>query len=96
MCRQDRWRISYSSCNGDRISVRESACADSHATSIPGSCVQAFKQFEVAGHVAYALAVVGVLIEVAELVTPASAVAELSEIAGQDVEFTDDGIMDSV
>ena len=62
--------------------------------SIPGSCVQAFKQYKVAGHVSDALAVVGVPIEVAELVTPAGVVTEPSEVAGQDVEFPDDGIMD--
>ena len=63
--------------------------------SIPGSCIQSFKQHEVAGHVSDAFPVVWVLLEVAELVTPAGVVAELSEVAGQDVEFTDDGIMDS-
>lgn len=62
--------------------------------SIPDSCVQSFKQHEVAGHVSDAFPVVGVPIEVAELATPAGVVAELSEVAGQDVEFPDDGIMD--
>ena len=64
--------------------------------SISGSSVQPFEQYEVAGHVADALAIVGVPSEVAELVTPAGVVAELSEVAGQYVEFPDDGIMDSV
>ena len=49
--------------------------------SIPGSCIQSFKQHEVAGHVADALAVVGVPIEVAELVTPAGVVAVLVAIS---------------
>ena len=78
------------------VSVRESARADSPMVLIPGSCVQAFKQYKVAGHVSDAFPVVWVLLEVAEIVTPAGVVAELSEVAGQDVEFTDDGIMDSV
>ena len=64
--------------------------------SVPGSCVQSFKQYEVAGHISDAFPVVWVPIEVAELVTPAGVVAELSEVAGQYVEFPDDGIMDSV
>ncbi|MGO4996882.1 hypothetical protein [Oribacterium sp. Sow4_G1_1] len=49
--------------------------------SIPGSCIQSFKQHEVAGLVADALAVVGVPIEVAELVTPAGVVAVLVAIS---------------
>lgn len=35
--------------------------------SIPGSCVQPFKQYEVAGHVADALLLVGVLHLVSEM-----------------------------
>ena len=62
--------------------------------SIPGSSVQPFEQYEVAGHISDAFPVIGIFLEVAELVTPAGVVAELSEVAGQDVEFTDDGIMD--
>lgn len=62
--------------------------------SVPGSCVQPFKQYEVAGHVADPFSVVWVPIEVAEFVTPAGVVAEFSEVAGQDVKFPDDGIMD--
>ena len=74
--------------------MRESACADSPVMSVPGSCVQPFEQYEEAGHIADAFLLVWVPIEVAELVTPAGVVAELSEVAGQDVEFPDDGIMD--
>ena len=74
--------------------MRGPARADSLVISIPGSCIQPFKQHEVAGHVSDAFPIVGVSIEVAEFVTPAGVVAELSEVAGQDVEFTDDGIMD--
>ena len=74
--------------------MRESAHADSPVILISGSSVQPFEQYEVAGHVSDALAVIGVLLEVAELVTPAGIVTEFSEIAGQDVEFPDDGIMD--
>ncbi len=76
--------------------MKESACADSPVWSISGSCVQPFEQYEVSGHVSDAFPVVWVPIEVAELVTPAGVVAELSEVAGQYVEFPDDGIMDSV
>ena len=74
--------------------MREPARADSPVWSISGSSVQPFEQYEVAGHVSDAFPIVGVPSEVAELVTPAGVVAEFSEVAGQDVEFTDDGIMD--
>lgn len=76
------------------MNTGEPASADSPVRSIPGSCVQAFKQHEVAGHISDAFPVIRIFLEVAELVTPAGVVAEFSEIAGQDVEFPDDGIMD--
>ena len=62
--------------------------------SVSGSCVQPLEQYEVAGHISDALAVIGVLLEVAELIAPAGVVTEPSEVTGQDVEFPDDGIMD--
>ena len=62
--------------------------------SVPGSCVQPLEQYEIAGHVADAFSIVGIFFEVAEFVTPAGVVTEFSEVAGQDVEFPDDGIMD--
>lgn len=74
--------------------MKESARADSPVWLIPGSCVQSFEQYEIAGHVADAFSVVWIFFEVAEFVTPAGVVAEPSEVAGQDVEFPDDGIMD--
>lgn len=42
--------------------MRESACADSPVILIPGSCVQPFEQYEVAGHVTDAFPVVWVLL----------------------------------
>ena len=42
--------------------MRESAHADSPVILISGSSVQPFEQYEVAGHVSDALAVIGVLL----------------------------------
>lgn len=64
------------------MNTGEPASADSLVRSIPGSCVQAFKQLEVAGHISDAFPVIGIFLEVAELIAPAGVVAKFSEVAG--------------